>query len=395
MSQVPAAPERVFFDIRRSIRQMQSPKHIHGFRVLVGLGAALGAVLWPGAGLGAAKPTVTGSIAMRINYLPDLVYDGERLTLCASVLNRTREAVRGRVSCSFVAGGRAVGNTINRDVAAPPGRDAFFRAGWRVSDLKDTATLTVLLTVDKEEIGRQTVAVHPASLQLPELRLGDDFLVDDSNGDRVVLVVRRQVRARQSRWPVVRLVERAFSGSKVKAASALFVGDLLARDEAGSYVSLLKSNEDLSRFSFVAVKHPRRSERAGRAILQTLCEFSKSALKRRYDLVLIFAGSEEAMFGTDVAEFRRAVDLMCGVAKSRGARYVAFVAPVAPPKLAGRTERYRRAIRSVAHTAEVDVFDPQPAVTRAGWGSTAAPGPDVRKALADEIARLVNTVMAK
>jgi len=373
---------------------MQSPMRIRGFRALAGLGAALAVVLWSAGGLGAANPPVTRPFALRIDYLPNLIYDGERLTLCASLLNRTMETVRGRASCSFVAGRGAAGNTIRRDVSAPPGRDGSFRVSWRVSGLKETAALTVVLAVGGEEVGRQTVAVHPASLGLPELTLGDDFMMD-GKGDRVVLVVRRQVRARQSRWPVVRLVERAFSGGKVKAASALFVGDLLAGDEARSYVSLLKSNKALSRFSFIAVEHRRASERAARAILRTLCEFSRSALKRRHDLVLFFVGSEEATFGTDVEEFRRAIDLMCGLVKSRGARYVAFVAPVAPARLTGRTERYRRAIRSVAHTAEADVFDPQPAVTRAGWGSAAAPGPDARKALADEIARLVNMVMAK
>jgi hypothetical protein len=351
--------------------------------VVVGLSAR--------AALAASAPAAP-SPALRIDYLPNLIYDGERLTVCGRLVNPSRVPVSGRVTCTLSVGRRALGEPVVRAVRSPgDGEQDRFEAAWVLEELLETATLTVELTVDGVAAGRARAAVYPASLDMPELRLAGDRMVDGS-GDRAVLVVRRQLPERASRWAVVKLVEEAVTGGKVQPTCALFVGDLLAADEAESYARLLRTAPEMSCFSFLTVRHPRDAERATYPVFRTLCAFSRAALKRRYDLVVLFVGSREARLGTDVDEFRKAIDLMAGLAKSSGSKHIVFVTPVAPPKLLGRTARYRRVVRSVAHAAGAQVFDLQPAVARAGWGRSAAPGPDARRALADEVVKMVEAV---
>jgi hypothetical protein len=148
-------------------------------------------------------------------------------------------------------------------------------------------------------------------------------------------------------------------------------------------------------FTFLAVDHSSEPERATCPVLHSLAVFSKSALKRRYDLAVIFLGSHEARYGTDLGEFRKALDLMSGLLKSRGCEHVALVSPVAPPALLRRTERYRRAASSVAYAAAARVFDPQAIVGQEDWGKGRQPSAAVQKALAREIERFVEAVTVR
>lgn len=353
------------------------------------------AVVGVGAAFGAAAPNDALSVAMRIDYLPNLIYDGERLTLCGAVVNPTPVAVQAVVSCSLVGDGKPPAKPPEDiKVVAPAGKEGGFERDWVVAELDRVALLSVTLHVGDKRVAQAEFAVIPASLRLPELKLGDDCLLD-GDGRRAVLVVRRQVRERESKWLVVKVIERAFTGGKVSPVSALFIGDLLAKDVETSYLSALRASPVMSRFSFLGIAHPLDSERAGRAVLMTLCSFSKSALAREYDMAVLFLGSEEPRFGTDADEFRKAVDLICGLLRARGCRHIAIAEPVAPAELEQRVERYREAVRSVAHAAAARTFNPQPAVERSGWGRAPWPGPDANRAIADEIVRFVESVTAK
>ena len=90
-------------------------------------------------------------------------------------------------------------------------------------------------------------------------------------------------------------------------------------------------------------------------------------------MAVLFFGSEEARFGTDADEFRKGVDLMCGLLRARGCRYIAIAEPVAPAGLEKCVERYREAVRSVAHASAARTFNPQPAVARAELGGLGDP----------------------
>jgi len=346
------------------------------------------------AGAFCAPAQAAAPVTLRIDYLPNLIYDGEKLTLCGSVVNRTTDTVRVRVSCSLRVGQSPLGKAVDNDLAPAGGKEQRFEVTWPIKDLDRPATLSAVLTVGSAAVQAETATVHPSALGLPELDLVDDYLVDHK-GDRAVLVVRRQIRERETKWAVVKLVRRAVSGDKIDSASALFVGDLLADDAASSYVSRLRADKQMDRFSFLTVRHPSDSARAGCAVLRTLCRFSKAALKRRYDLALLFIGSDEARFGTDVEEFRKAIDLMSGQIKARGCQHVVFISPVAPRRLAARIERYRRVVESVAHAADAKVFDPQPVVARAGWGRGRAPGPEGGRALSESIVKFVKAITSK
>jgi len=195
------------------------------------------ALLWAGAAPSAGVSADACSLGMRIDYLPNLIYDGERLTFCGAVLNPTPEAVQAAISCSLLDDSKPPAKPVDIVVAVPAGKETGFETGWVVAGLEKTAVLTVTLWVGDKRVGQGEFAGIPASLRLPELKLGDDCLLDE-DGRRAVLVVRRQVRERESKWLVVKLVGRAVTGGKVRPASALFVGDLLAKDVGTSYLSL-------------------------------------------------------------------------------------------------------------------------------------------------------------
>lgn len=384
---IPADPEQDGSAIPKTRRNSLSPRYAEWLRLALALAAACAATFCAGR----AAPAATKPVELHIDYLPNLIYDGERLMLCAAAVNRTSALVKAQVYSSLTVGARELGSSTTRDVAIPAGREVRFEAGWEVDELTESATLNIVLTVGQEDVDARRITVHPASLALPQLKLGDGFLADES-GERVVLVVRRQLRERASRWGVVKWVQSAVSGGKVTASSGLFIGDRLARTEKDSYASLLKADPVLGRFTFLTVAHPGGTAQAASPVLETLCEVSRFAFKQRYDLAVVFLGSEEAGFGTDVEEFRRAVDLMAGVLKSRGCAHLAFACPVAPENLAGGIERYRRAVMSVVYAAGALHLDPQPAVVRAGWGRGRVPAPPCSRALADEIIRFINAV---
>jgi len=333
-------------------------------------------------------------LAMRVDFLPNLIYDGDPLTLCVSLVNRTAAAVGGEVRCVLAVGRRTLAEPATRVLEARPGGEDRFETMWRLVQLKETATLTITLTVAGETIASEKVAIYPASLRMPALTLGDGFLTDE-HGHRVVLVVRRQVREPESRWALLRYLHRRLSGGRTRAASALFLGDQLTETLAESYVTKLRSRGAMERFTWLPVAHPTEADQAGGAIYRTLAAFSQSALSRPYDLAVLFVGSEEARFGTDAQEFRRAIDLMSGLLKKRGTQRVVFVAPIAPAPLAERIRLYDRHLRSVAHAANARVFSPQAAVTQAGWGTGVSPGPAAMEALAEAIADTVEAITAE
>ena len=347
------------------------------------------------AGSAATRPTAELPLALRVDYLPNLIYDGECLTFCGSVVNPNPEKKSVRVSCSLATSSRPDAGMTTQDLVAPARDEISFEMGWRLVRLADVIAFRVALHVGDKIVQRAKFFAYPASLELPELGLADNFLVD-GDGDRAVLVVRRQARDRASRWALAKWARRTFTSGKVDARSALFIGDQLSNDENASYLSALKASDVMAEnFSVVGVAHPRQGDRAGHAILRTLCAFRASALKRRFDVAVFFVGSEEARFGTDVDEFRRALDLMCGLLRSRGCKLIGFVAPVAPRALEGRVVPYRRAMHAVARTVGARVCNPQPAAARAGWGTGRDPGPDASRALADEILRFVGAETTK
>lgn len=327
-------------------------------------------------------------VAVRVDYLPNLIYDGECLSLCGAVVNRTSGGARARITCALSAEDGPDLGTRTRELTVPAGDEARFELSWRLVHLGTPVTLALSLTVGDRTSSRPPVVIHPASLDMPELTVAKNHLVDDERR-RVVLVVRRQARERESRWAVLRWAKSVIAGDKIDPASGLLVGDLLAEDEKQSYVARLKASGVMGEFDFLPVRHPAEADRAACAVLRTVAAFSRSALDRRYDAVLFFLGSEEARFGTDVEEFRKAVDLMSGLARKRGTQVVGFVQPAAPPRLARRTAAYRAAMDAVAYVSRATVADPQPAVRDAGWGSGRHAGAAAHGAIADTIIELV------
>jgi hypothetical protein len=357
--------------------------------------------------------------SLRVDYLPNLIYDGETLTLSGAVdrarsapaappsnaASRKSEAREIRVVARLTAGDVQYGDTATAVVRSVD-HDFPFRATWSIRQLRQPLTLTVLLQAvtragegdavaeQAEELDRFVAVVYPASLDLPELDIEDEHLVD-RRGHRAVLIVRRQIRERESRWALVKLAENVVTGGRITPVSPLFIGDQLAASVDASYVADLREKAVLKHFSYVVADHPIRSAVAAPPILQTLAAFSRAATKRRHSLAMIFVGTEEFRLGTDVQEFRRCIDLMCGALRQHGASHIVFVAPVARRELHARIARYRRVVRSVAYAAGARVVDPQPAVMSAGWGPGRRPSAAARKAFAEHIARFVESIVSK
>jgi hypothetical protein len=379
-----------------------------GLSVLVAANAACGGDAW----------------SLRIDYLPNLIYDGEVLTLSAAVTRARRGPaaprrgfrpagplpdgtereieVTARLTAGDVEYGKAAAKVIQR-----AGHEFPFRASWPMQQLRQPLTLVIelqavirvregdrVVSERSKELDRAVAIVYPASLDLPELDVEDAHLID-RRGHRAILVVRRQIRERESRWALIKLAESVVTGGKVTPVSPVFIGDLLARRESESYVARLRQRAVMKHFSYLVADHPVRCAVAAPPILRTLAAFSRGATSRRHSLAMLFVGTEEFRLGTDVQEFRKAIDLMCGALKQHGTRHIVLVAPVCPRILHARVARYRRVVRSVAYAAGARVVDPQPAVLAAGWGPGRRPSAAARRALADHVARFVESIVAK
>ncbi len=338
------------------------------------------------AALDAQSPAI-----IRLDYLPNLVYDGEVVSICGTVVNPTGAAVRARVTCSVstLTGRNWLDRT--RGISVSGGEEGQFEFRIRPAWLSQPLQLDLAVELHGRSQSLPTVMIYPASVNMPELSVEDNHLVDNQ-GRRAILVVRRQTRERHSRWAVARWARTVVSGGKLDPSSGLLVGDLLAGDENQSYVAALKASNAMAEFDFLTIAHTICEENAACGILRTVAAFSKSGLARRYDIMIFFLGSEEARFGTDIEEFRRAMDLITGLARNRGTRKVGLIMPASPARLTHRTERYQRVITALAHISGAELADPQPAVEQAGWGTGRHAGADAHKAIAESIIEFVREI---
>ncbi len=328
---------------------------------------------------------------IRLDYLPNLVYDGEVVSVCGTIVNRADDAARARVTCSVSTPTGRQWLDRTRDIPVNGGEESQFEFRLRPAWLSQPLHLDLEVELHGRSQSLPTIIIYPASVNLPELSVQDNHLVDNQ-GRRAILVVRRQTRERHSRWAVARWARTVVSGGKLDPSSGLLVGDLLARDENRSYVAALKASNVMAEFDFLTVAHTTCEDNAACGILRTVAAFSKSGLARRYDIMLFFLGSEEARFGTDIEEFRRAIDLITGLARDRGTRKVGLIMPAAPAHLTHRTERYQQVLTTLADISGAGLADPQPAVEQAGWGTGRHAGADAHKAIAGSIIEFVREI---
>jgi len=311
------------------------------FAWLVGCASALAA--------GEAEPP-----RLRVEYLPNILYEDEPLTVCTRVESGGEGAAAVRLTVSLRDGaGHALASESAEGTAGP---ESPWRRQWSLAAAKGSpATLDLALARGGSETSFATLAVGILSGRepLPPLEVKGTDLADAS-GRRVVVRIEHRVRVVEERWPLVRWVGYQLHGDRWSFRRPLVLGDDLGAPADG-YLALLGGSSEPWTASVVGVATGARD--AGPPVFRAVAALTAAKLSPAPDLAVLCLGARDPDFGTDVMQFGRALELIVQQLEARGCRQVVLVAPVGPAHLRKRLAPYVQAAEQVAYTYQARFLD--------------------------------------
>ena len=363
------------------------------------LSRALCGAVWL-AGLAAALPLAEArEPRLCIEYVPAIVHEGDPITLCARVEAKGKEAVRFRYAAVLLddAGNRLAAD--EREGTARPG------GPWRcqsrlVAGRHAPAALEVRVACrsDKRE-QRAVLAVLDGRRALPPLWVKGLHLIG-GDGRRVVVRIEERVRKPQETWPIIRFARRRLHGDTWSFGRAATLGDDLGL-RGGGYLDLL--DKAVVPVAVDAVPVSLDPREVGLPVLAAVAALSRVSFEPKPDLAVVSLGHRDPDFGTDLHQFRLALELVLQQFEARGCTQFVLAAPVGPRHLRKRLAPYVEAVRRVAHIYRARFFDPAENLTDRHWVSRRAddrlvlrlPNASGHEALAESLGAFLTKIRRK
>ena len=350
------------------------------------------------AGLAAARAGAAVRPRLCIEYLPAIVYDDDAVTLCARVESPGEDtAVRFLFSASLLAGS---GRVLASDMAKGSAKS---EAPWRRhSSLRPSGAEPAKLLVRVMPAGgglplaAVEVPVLRARAPLPPLQ-AKGLRLADAKGRRVLVRIEHRTWKPKETWPLVRWLSYKFYGDSWDVARAALLGDDLGAPRNGYLAQVAARSPVPLQTIPVASAGPD----VGLPVLRAVAALTRAKLQPNTGLALVCLGHRDADFGSDVLQFRKAVELIVQQLERRGCAHCVLVAPTGPSHLKKRLAPYHKATRYVAHNYRAHLLDLAPRLTDDHYAGgppggrllLRLPGPAGHRAIADALAAFLKSVV--
>ncbi|MFH1708109.1 MAG: hypothetical protein ABIF71_09345 [Planctomycetota bacterium] len=283
---------------------------------------------------------LTPVIQLAAEYIPNLVYHDESLTVVMRVTNRGTAPATGPllVTAVFPAGGRTV--VASRDLDLAPGAEA------RLS-------LELPVVVFERPVRNLAIAAGTASFALRLIQPGDPvpaFSVDpgnaclDRDGMRLVLVVTHRVFTANRRWLFAHWAAGRLFPARACASILVMAAPLAEAGGPPSYLASLKAavpSVDILPLADLPA--------GGAAPVLVNCALVRDGLARpARERAVLCLPYTDVLRGTGRREYRLAVEWMVQMLERAGYADIRIVAPAAPAALAGRMQGYLDELADIA-----------------------------------------------
>jgi hypothetical protein len=328
-----------------------------------------------GPGLAGAENAPPAVMGLAAEYIPNLVYHDESLTVVMRVTNRGTVPATAPlvVTAVFPAGGRTV--VASRDLNLAPGAEA------RLS-------LDLPVAVFDRPVGTLAFAAGTASSALRLVQPGEPvpaFSVDpgnaclDRDGMRLVLVVTHRVYIANRRWLFAHWAAERFLPARACASSLVMAAPLAEAGGPPSYLGSLKAavpSADILALADLPA--------GGAAPVLVNCALVRDGLARPVrERAVLCLPYTDVLRGTGRREYRLAVECMVQMLERAGYADIRIVAPASPAALEGRMQGYLDELADIARVYECPFVPSTPLSARDYWaadpdGNMAARFPNAR-----------------
>ena len=310
-----------------------------------------------GATSGTEAPGRSGESAVWFDYLSNVLYERDSLTVCVGARVGAWHDFRRASLVLKLTGrdGKAV-KEMQKDVDGhPPGGGKvgceadFGPVAWK--------RLTVQLIGDGTTVARAEAICFGEDEPFPKVRRSGERLVD-AEGRIAVFRLRRRTRKEDRSWILLRRATGAFSEGDAPVRVTIYGERLGEHDGKGKALAALVSELGTKA---VDLTSPRDTESAV-PVLRTLAEVGSRAAEARRGAAVLVLPAGDVDHGVRIEEYRRAVGLATLRLKLAGCAPVVLVGPVnfsAPRK---QLDRYVVAVSEVAWGHRAGFVDPRPAL---------------------------------
>jgi len=366
-----------------------------------------------GSGRARGDPGAAKGPAVWFDYLPNVLYERDTLTVClgaraaagrdlrglslrARLLDRDGGVITDRKWKLF---GDDAGTGEPERPGRPPSRRSLTEAQRQVDFGRvEWKRLVVDLTEKGRAIASASAVCHAEGEPFPKVTPSGERLVDPA-GRIAVFRLRRRTRKEDRSWLLVRKMSGALKEGEAPARTALFGERLpVAKGEAGAFSELISGMgtkvEDLTGAPDADATVP---------ILGLLASVGSRAAGSRSRAGVLFLPSRDVDRGTPLGEYRRAVDLAILRVKMAGCAPVVVAGPVNVSAPRKQLDKYVDEAKAAAWGHKVGFIDTRPVLLDRYFALDPkrpkvlgpAPNLDGRKALArlvfDELKKMSTT----
>jgi len=305
------------------------------------------------------------ALRLCVEYLPVIVYEDEAVTVSVRV--------EGDGAFALTAGlADAQRKTLaTRTVRSRTTAESPWRGSFSLPSGKRVPAVLALYLGDRLSV---RVPIFSGRQPLPPLQVKGARLCG-SDGSPVLLRIEHRVFQPREDWPFVRWVGAQIYGDGWKFDRVTVVAEDLGMPKDG----LLAALEAATSPKITVVPVPSDTRDVALPVLRAVAALSNARSLGTPDLAVLFLGHGDVDFGTDVAAYGRALELILQQFEVRGCDQFAMAPPVGPPHLQKRLAPYAREARRVARIYHARVLPVGAALRDAHWTAGGATAPVTRR----------------
>jgi hypothetical protein len=284
-----------------------------------------------------------------IDYLPNFVYDDEKITAVLRVVNNSDSELNGRliVVRKIIAGSET--GKIQKKVAIKRGEENQYTFNIDLSALnKKIRFISIQMKIGegnpKEEHEIRILGYNEKLLPY-SLKDGSHFVL--KTGKRVIFEIEHMKFVQKRKWVFAKWLQKRLTASR-RYNSFLFLGAPLCRsgELKDSYLQMIR--HDLSPMDIVKfVDFP---ETGAYPILENAVRFKAAVDIHKKDRAVLFLPYSDLIYGTGKREYRMCCEFMLQRLFQAGYAYrdILIVTPAVPERLSEKFKPYTEVLGKIA-----------------------------------------------
>ena len=296
------------------------------------------------------KKTSESACSLVVEYLPNFVYDDEKITAVVKAINTGKGLYQGSLSVESGFNSGSTGSIIQQEVTLAEKGKVRFTFNLDLLLFKQKVQfIRFILRKAKEDtpgISYMIKIVHPEET-LPDYDIENGLNFVLKSGKRIIFVIKHMKFVQKRRWIFAKWFKHKVATSR-SYRSFLFFGAPLSgkENERFSYMPLLKKRKK----DIEIIKFTDFPKKGAYPILANAIQFRaglKSALKER---AIIFFPYSDFVAGTGKREYRMCCEFIIQRLRDSGYTYkdMKIIAPAVPKVLEKQFEPYFNELADIA-----------------------------------------------